>query len=87
VDERTVEATEVFQNINLDPDVSGTGSVTVRLSYEVGKAETTLTRTFAVEVRAPDGTLELQREFPSDGIRLEHEPSASAGTPAATPAA
>ena len=87
VGERTVEITEVFQDIDPDPNVFASGTVTVRQSYELDEAGTTLTGTYAVDARAPDGTVVFQGVLQGTGTRLAHEPMPS-GTPmAATPAA
>ncbi len=79
--ERTVEITEVFQDINPDPNVFEPGTVTVRQSYELDEAGTTLTGTYAVDARAPDGTVVFQGVLQGTGTRLEHEPMAPFGTP------
>jgi hypothetical protein len=86
VGERTVEITSVFQDLEPDPDVFEPGTVTVRQSYELDEAGTTLTGSYAVDARTPDGTVVFQEVFEATGMRMEVEPMVPFGTPAvATP--
>lgn len=81
VGERGVGITEVFQDIEPDPNVFAPGTVTVRQAYELDASGDTLTGTYAVDARLPDGTVVFQGVLEGTGTRMEPEPMAPFATP------
>ena len=86
VGERTIEITSIFQDLEPNPDGFVPGTITVRQSYELDEAGTTLTGSYAVDARTPDGTVIFEGKFEATGVRMEVESMAPLGSPAATPA-
>jgi hypothetical protein len=81
--ERTADLTIVFQDVDPTPAGFAPGTLIIRVAVEADAAGGTLTAPFTSEGRAPDGTVLFANAFTATATRLEVEPMAPVGTPAA----
>ena len=77
----------MYQDIDPDPTLSASGTVTVHKSVAVDEAGGAFTASLTVEVRIPDGTVVFTISYGGRGTRLEvgstaHLQIPVAGTPA-----
>jgi hypothetical protein len=81
--ERTADATVVFTDIDPDPTKFAPGTVTGSGSVVVDATGDAFTSTYTVQAKKPDGTVVFTAGSTNHGTRLQVEPMAPLGTPAA----